>query len=206
MAYILGFFAADGNLSLNKRGGCYISFDSKDRQIILDVRNAIGSRNKISKRFNKTTRHIFFRLQIGSKDIFHIFQEIGFSTRKTKHLPFPNIPRKMLPHFVRGYFDGDGNIWQGEVHKKRKTKLKVLQLAFTSGSLNFLNSLKNTLNNFLKTGGSHIASKIGNYSRLQYSTNDTLKIYHFMYNNSAPSLFLKRKKKQFNERIRKLRL
>ena len=92
MAYILGFFAADGNLSLNKRGGCYISFDSKDRQIILDVRNAIGSRNKISKRFNKTTRHIFFRLQIGSKDIFHIFQD-----RKSTRLNSSHIQKSRMP-------------------------------------------------------------------------------------------------------------
>ena len=38
MAYILGFFVADGNLSINKRGGCYISFQAKDKQIISDIK------------------------------------------------------------------------------------------------------------------------------------------------------------------------
>ena len=205
MAYVLGFFAADGNLSINKRGGCYISFHSKDKQIILDIRKVINSSNKISKRFNKLNKGFYYRLQIGSKEIVEILQDIGFSTNKTNHLPFPNISSSVLSHFVRGYFDGDGNIWQGEVHKERKTKHKVLQLAFTSGSSNFLNQLKSSLGNLLKTNGSHVIGKNGRYSRLQYSTNDTLKIYEFMYNDCTSFLYLKRKKKQFDGNIKKMR-
>src|SRR3989344_9028123 len=94
MAYVLGFFAADGNLSINKRGGCYISFQSKDEQIILDIRQAIGSQNKISIRFNKFNKGKFYRLQIGSKEIVKILQDMGFNTSKTKHLPFPHVPQK----------------------------------------------------------------------------------------------------------------
>ena len=206
MAYVLGFFAADGNLSVNKRGGFYISFQSKDRQIIFDIRKAIGSENKISKRVNRLTRGFYYRLQIGSKEIVNVLQSMGFSTRKTRHVPFPHMPQNVLSHFVRGYFDGDGNIWQGEFHKKRKTKLKVLQLVFTSGAFDFLDQLKNCLNTFLQTGGSHTSSKIGNYSRLQYSTKDALKIYNFMYNTHIPHIYLRRKKQQFDERIKKLRL
>lgn len=206
MAYVLGFFAADGNLSINKRGGCYISFEGKDQQIILDIKNILGSQNKISKRNNKFNKRISYRLQIGSKEIVHTLQGIGFSTSKTKNLPFPHIPNKMFPHFVRGYFDGDGNIWYGEVHKERKTKLNVLQLAFTSGANDFLIHLRTCLHNILHTNGSHVVSKRGLYSRLQYSTKDALKIYKFMYNKYNSILLLKRKKQQFDRNIRKLRL
>lgn len=206
MAYILGFFAADGNLSINKRGGCYIAFHSKDKQIILNIKNAISSKNKISRRTNNLTQRFYYRLQIGSKEIVETFQNMGFSTNKTKHLPFPFIPQRMFNHFVRGYFDGDGNIWQGEVHKERKTKHKVLQLAFTSGSNNFLDKLKCSLFSVLKTGGSLVVSRKGTYSRLQYSTKDAFKIYKFMYNTRTPFLYLKRKKKQFDEHIYILRL
>ncbi len=206
MSYILGFFAADGNLSINKRGGCYISFHSKDKQIISDIRNNLRSKNKISKRVNKSSGGIFYRLQIGSKEIVMSLQVIGFRTSKTKHLPFPNVPTDMLSHFIRGYFDGDGNIWQGEVHKERKTKHKVLQLAFTSGAFDFLDHLKISLKKVLGTGGSHVVSKNGSYSRLQYSTKDALKIYDFMYNASGSFLSLKRKREQFDRNIRNMRL
>jgi len=205
MAYVLGFFAADGNLSINKRGGCYISFQSKDKQIIFDIRNAIGSQNKISNRINKLNSEEFYRLQIGSKEIVEILQGMGFSTKKTKHLPFPNIPKNVLSHFVRGYFDGDGNIWKGEVHKERKTKLTVLQLVFTSGAYKFLEQLKFFLNQLLRTNGSHVVFKDGAYSRLQFSTKDALKIYNFMYNVNKPYLCLKRKKKQFDKHIKEMR-
>lgn len=205
MAYVLGFFAADGNLSINKRGGCYISFQSKDKQIILDIKKIIYSQNKISTRINKITHNKFYRLQIGSKEIAKILQDMGFSTNKTKHLSFPNIPTGMLSHFVRGYFDGDGNIWKGEVHKERRTKLVVLQLAFTSGSYIFLNQLKILLNLKLKTNGSLIVFKNGAYSRLQFSTKDALKIYNFMYNTKVPCICLRRKKEQFGKYIKEMR-
>lgn len=206
MAYVLGFFAADGNLSINKRGGCYISFQSKDRQIIFDIRKAIDSNNKISTRTNKLTDNKFYRLQIGSRYIVDILQKMGFSTTKTKHLPFLNIPDNMLHDFVRGYFDGDGNIWKGEVHKERKTRHTVLQLAFTSGAYLFLSQLKISLNTLLGTNGSHVTSKNGAFSRLQYSTKDALKIYNFMYNTSTTLICLKRKKRQFDKHIRDMRL
>jgi len=206
LSYVLGFFAADGNLSINKRGGCYISFQSKDRQIILDIRNSIGSINKISKRTSKLTHHHFYRLQIGSKDIVNILLKIGFGKNKTKHLPFPHVPLNMFSHFIRGYFDGDGNIWRGEVHKERKTKLMVLQLAFTSGSYNFLEKLKKELGLLLGVGGSQVVFKNGAYSRLQFSTKDALKIYNFMYNTNSSFLHLKRKKRQFDKYVRNMRL
>jgi intein/homing endonuclease len=205
MTYVLGFFAADGNLSINKRGGCYISFHSKDKQIILDIKRAMGSNNKVSKRINKINNNELFRLQIGSKNIVNDLIKMGFSTSKTKHLPFPYIPQKLLSHFVRGYFDGDGNIWKGEVHKERKTKLVVLQLVFTSGSYLFLHQLKTSLNHILGTNGSHVILKNGAFSRLQFSTKDALKIYNFMYNTNIP-LCLKRKKSQFDKHIKNMRL
>ncbi len=205
MTYILGFFAADGNLSINNRGGYYISFQSKDRQIISDIKDAMGSLHKISKRKNSLTNTSFYRLQIGSKEIVEGFQKIGFGKTKTKHLPFIKIPKVMFPYFVKGYFDGDGNIWQGKVHKERRTSHTVLQLAFTSASSEFLYQLKNKLTSLLKTTGCLVTSKSGSYFRLQFSTGDALKIYDFMYNTSTVSLCLKRKKVQFDRYIANMR-
>lgn len=204
-AYVLGFFAADGNMHKNKRGGCYISFQSKDEQIISDITRVCGSSNTVSKRKNISTNTYFYRLQIGSKSIFEHLHTIGFGTSKTKHLPFPNIQDIFMHDLIRGYFDGDGNVWYGEIHKERKTSHMVLRVAFTSCSKEFLNHLQNYLSFTLKTGGSLISFKNDTYFRLQYSTRDTLKIYNYMYNTSTPLILLKRKKEAFDGYIQNLR-
>ena len=39
MAYVLGFFAADGNLTIGKRGNYYLEFNSTDKDIIEKIRS-----------------------------------------------------------------------------------------------------------------------------------------------------------------------
>ena len=111
---------------------------------------------------------------------------------------------KYFKHFVRGYFDGDGNVWTGDVHKERKTKLLVLRVVFTSCSKNFLDLLRlklaefNILQGVLRKGS-------GNYYRLQYSIRNSLKLYDFMYNDyDTSNLFLRRKKDVF-EKYKRMR-
>mgnify|MGYP001795332478 FL=1 len=120
-------------------------------------------------------------------------------------LSIPNIPNNCFNDFVRGYFDGDGNVWTGYVHKERETKLLAIQTVFTSCSEKFLNSLKFKLDAFDINKG--VLSKgRGNYYRLTYSINNSLKLYDFMYNSLGTSrLFLKRKKGVFEKYI-KMRL
>ena len=135
-------------------------------------------------------------------------RELGFSERKTKSLVIPNIPEIFFSDFVRGYFDGDGNIWQGEIHKERKTKHKVLKLAFTSCSYDFLQRLHSKLQSFGLNGGCVYKSKNRHFYRLQFSTADALKLYNFMYNRKVEDffgLFLNRKKEVF-EKFKRLRL
>ena len=201
MAYILGFFAADGYITHNKRGAYFWCIQITDKDILEKIKIAIKAEHKISSRIPKRkTEKILYRLQIGSKEMCNDLYNLGFSEKKTKSLCLPNIPRKYLHDFIRGYFDGDGNIWQGEVHKESKTRHKVLQLAFTSGSHAFVNQLKSTLNCVLKTNGCHVVSGDKSYSRLQFSTKDALKIYDFMYNSCIEdSMFLRRKKRIFDK-------
>lgn len=202
--YVLGFFTADGSLVQNKRGGCYFAIQSKDKQIILEIKKVMKSEHKISNRKDKRTSSIFYRLQIGSKEIYKDLVNLGFSGNKTKNLPILKINKESFFHFVRGYFDGDGNIWFGVVHKKRKINHKNILLAFTSASFDFLNFLSLSLNKILGVRGSLFKGKT-NYYRLQYSKKDALKIYFFMYNSNVPFICLNRKKKAFEKAINSLR-
>jgi hypothetical protein len=209
MAYVLGFFAADGYITMNKRGGQFWCIQITDKKLLESIKKTIEAEHKISIRLpRKIEENILYRLQIGSIEMCNDLRKLGFSERKTKSLAIPNIPQKYFSDFVRGYFDGDGNIWQGEIHKKRKTKLRVLKLVFTSCSYEFIKKLHTKLSFFDIKGGCIYRPKNKQFCRLQFSTFNALKLYNLMYNNNNKDfsgLFLYRKKKIFEKYI-KMRL
>jgi hypothetical protein len=207
MAYVLGFFAADGYITVNKRGGQFWCIQIVDQKLLESIKKEIQADHKISIRLSKKPKeHILYRLQIGSIEMCNDLRNLGFSERKTKNLVIPNIPKKYFSDFVLGYFDGDGNIWQGEVHRERKTSHEVLKLSFTSCSLEFIKELQNKLFLFGIEGGCIYRPKNKQFCRLQFSTLNALKLYNFMYNKMDTSeLFLKRKKDVFEKYI-KMRL
>lgn len=201
MAYILGFFAADGYITINKRGGQFWCIQIKDRNLLEQIKNVIQSEHKISTRITKNGESIMYRLQIGSVEMCEDLKVLGFAERKTKSLVVPNVPEKYFSDFVRGYFDGDGNVWLGMIHRQRKTQHLAIQVMFTSCSRIFLKILWERLNSRGSEGGSIYKAK-GNYYRLQFGTRDTLKLYDFMYNHKSHSkerLFLERKKEIFEK-------
>ncbi|MEA2112529.1 MAG: LAGLIDADG family homing endonuclease [Patescibacteria group bacterium] len=201
MAYILGFFMADGYVFSSKRGSNYFAIQIKDKELLFSIRSVIGSEHKISKRIHNKDKSIFYRLQIGSNEICEDLARLGIKERKTYRLKLPNnIPKKYFGDFVRGYFDGDGNVWTGFVHKNRKTQTFVIHTVFTSCSKDFLNSLHN---NIQKEGilGGGISCKRSAFC-LKYSVKDSLKLYNLMYNGLGNSLFLPRKKDRFEKFIK----
>lgn len=50
MAYVLGFFAADGGITINNRGGYYIDIHICDGNLLYKIRKVLESDHKISKR------------------------------------------------------------------------------------------------------------------------------------------------------------
>lgn len=199
MAYILGFIYADGNLVKTKRGTYFTAFYTADYDLIFSMREKIGSNHKIS--FQDGKGNGVYRLQIGSKELFYVLGKIGITPNKSRRMRLPKIPKKFVGDFVRGYFDGDGCVWTGEIHKNRKTRTNGILVVFTSASTFFLKSLSNLLNEFGLVGGSLFKSKQGNYGRLQYSTLNALKLYKIMYNRPC-TLLLTRKKVIFEDFIK----
>lgn len=203
MAYVLGFFAADGYITVNKRGAHFWCIQITDRQLLLSIKHILQAEHIISARPHKKKHKTLFRLQIGSKEMCNDLRRLGFSERKTKNLSIPQIPNKYFCHFVRGYFDGDGNVWLGYVHTDRKKPSLSIRVMFTSGSVDFLKMLHVHLRPGYVLGGSLYVSK-KNYARLQFAREDSLKLYECMYNKCHPELgdlYLKRKKKIFERYI-----
>ncbi len=196
MAYILGFMYADGNIVETKRGTHFVAVYSADEDILVGIKKCFESDHKLSKKVSKTG--VVYRIQIGSKEWFADLAMLGLFPNKTKRMQLPHIPSEYFGSFVRGYFDGDGNVWAGFINRSRKTPTRVLQAGFTSGSHEYLVSLRNVLQSMGIQGGGLHASKVGNYSRLILSTRDALKLYKIMY-NAPHKLYLKRKKVVFEQ-------
>ncbi len=139
-------------------------------------------------------------MQIGSIEMCDDLRKLGFSERKTKSLAVPHVPEKYFSDFVRGYFDGDGNVWVGNTHKKSKNAHLSIVTMFTSCSVSFLENLHKRLALCGIKGGCLYSSQ-KNYSRLQLSIEDSLKLYRFMYNSHIlrNKLFLQRKKSVFQK-------
>lgn len=197
MAYVLGYLFADGALiNANKSSRtCYITITSKDKQIIYQIRDALGSKHNIyirkpglmyirGKQYLRSSQ---YTLRIGSKKMFTDLATLGLQSRKSLIMTFPQIPNKYLSFFLRGYFDGDGCIYVGK--SKESLRLSVI---FTCGSANYLSSLKDKLNLILGLETSIQFYEAYAY-RLIYRNNNGLKILNFMYKNLAKAPYLERK-------------
>mgnify|MGYP001585620673 CR=1 FL=1 len=198
MAYVLGFFAADGNMIKNNRGAHFVAFYSTDKDIIEKVRIALNSNLKISLKNKQSVNSHWkdsYQLQIGSKEIFNDLLKLGMTPNKSLTVRMPIVPKKFLSHFLRGYFDGDGHVSVSTYQKNdRKNKSTIIITGFTSGSEKFLEGLWKVLKKYRIIEGGTLYHNQG--YRLCFSTHDSLRLYNFMYQKEK-SLYLGRKKSIF---------
>lgn len=196
MAYVLGFMFADGNMVENKRGGFYIAIYTADEELLIRMRDSMKSDHKIAWR--KGELGGCFNMQIGSKEMFGDLVKLGLTPNKSKRMILPNIPSKYFGDFVRGFFDGDGHVWTGIIHKDRTNPMVGILTGFTSASTDFLISLHNELKARGIVGGSICMVKNKNCARLSLARGNSLKLYEIMYNRPH-TLYLARKKSVFDE-------
>ena len=109
----------------------------------------------------------------------------GFDNNKTFSLKFPDyISDKLLPHFIRGYFDGDGHI---NFTPRRNSVMVFSQMV---GPLEFINGChlylhkNNVKSNYYKEGSI--------YRLKVYGVKNNRLFYNLLYNNS-PTFYLERK-------------
>lgn len=204
MAYVLGFFAADGCISKNAtRQNYYLDFTSTDLDVLEKIKSAMQAEQKISKRERNERWNLPYRIQIGSKKLFYDLYKIGFTPNKSKTLTFPNVPNKYLSDFIRGFFDGDGysNFCFYYARDRRKMR-KTLCCGFASGSELFLRELRERINKLSGANGGTICTHSNNFT-LSYSIKDTGKLFNFMYNNLSKKVYLERKYLKFKTDIQK---
>ena len=117
-AYFLGFLFADGNNCMQK-STIRIALQEKDRDILEKLRIDIGSNKPLCLKSSENKRNNGegydykdqYALEIYNKHWCERLSELGCVPNKSLVLKFPDyLSDEMLPHFIRGYFDGDGCI------------------------------------------------------------------------------------------------
>ena len=114
LAYIVGFFLADGHMADHSKVKHYgIFFSVGDKDIVEKIANVCGYKNTVKKYIHKTTTlSTMYKISISSKFVWKFFENLGFSHRKTFTTRIPKqIPQELMHHFIRGVFDGDGSIF-----------------------------------------------------------------------------------------------
>lgn len=118
-AYILGFLYADGSNCMSKRT-VSISLAEEDKDILERIRLEIGNERPLEF-IDYSDKHDFgymyqnqYRLLLFSADICRALESYGMVPNKSLILQFPTLNKELLPHFIRGYFDGDGCLCRGK--------------------------------------------------------------------------------------------
>ncbi len=203
MAYVLGYFTADGCMFINPRGSRYIGFYSTDYELILKVRKILNSKHKIGVwEYENLKWKKRYQIQIGSKRMYQDLTNHGLMPNKSKVLKLPSIPKTYFRHFVRGYFDGDGGISLGNYFKKDRNKPTfILHTHFVSGSKYFLKNFFKTLKKQAKLRGGCIYYKKSDCIALSFSIKDSLRLCKFMYESVQSDKFLERKYNIFQKAL-----
>jgi hypothetical protein len=142
-----------------------------------------------------------YRMQIASKQMAEDLSRLSVVPGKTTRLSLPPVPNRLFGDFLRGYFDGDGNIWVGTTHTNRENSDTGILVSFTSGCESFLSDLAIELRDRGITGSFF---KIKNRAawRLQFSTNSSILLHRLMYDDLSGKLFLPGQRSRFTEYIK----
>lgn len=112
--YFLGFFAADG-CNKEERNNITIKLQEGDKGILEKFKKLLDSDRPIysgqDKGDSRKTVSNYVTLNLTSKYFCQRLHELGLPKAKTYIIQFPKyVPDKYMRDYIRGVFDGDGNI------------------------------------------------------------------------------------------------
>lgn len=179
-AYWLGFLFADGNVVLQPSPALQLCLSTADEEHFRKFISMIKSEYKVS--IHNYKRPVI-QTRISNKKIVDDLIKLGCVPQKTFNLTFPTLPEELIRHFIRGYFDGDGCIYNGK---------KASAIIFL-GTENMLTEIKSKL----PIGIESSIRKVKNiYSYRIHLNESRLKaITKYLYEDAT--VYLNRKKAKF---------
>lgn len=199
-AYWLGFLYADGNVYIQKgkngqsKGGrVEISLQESDMYHLKKLLNDISADDdfpidKKTTQLNDKT-YISYRVLLNSIDMCKQLIAHGCVPQKSLILKPPNIDDKLICHFIRGYFDGDGCVSYNSINHN-----SIANILGTKEIIEYIRDKSGILSKnirCLKNGITH---------SLYFDSNSDLVIfYNYIYNDA--SVYLDRKKDKYDQFI-----
>lgn len=197
-AYWLGFLTADGWISKNKNSNsCAIGIELQygDKEHLKNFNKSLSGNYKITDRWRKcpisTTDKVNHTccIRIYSQIMYDSLINLGFSNDKSYSVCIPNIPKNLMRHYIRGYFDGDGCF---------TCTNRSFRVAFISASKSFIHDIVNVLrDNSIQINE---ASYISSYDTVMYrpeihKDSEKIKFLNWIYKDC--SIYLDRKYKKY---------
>jgi intein/homing endonuclease len=183
VAYVIGFFLADGNVGWNR-----IKFSNNNFEILSKIKTILSSSHPI--RECSQSKGKCFDLTIVDRDLCNNVLALGIPKRKSLIATIPDIPDSLFIHFLRGYFDGNGS--------SRYSKKGGLAIRITSGSRTLLEELKQHIETIIHIKGSAVKCDKGkqNAWRLYYCGSRALTLGNAMY-DGVDDLYIPYKREPF---------
>lgn len=192
-----GFLAADGCVDSEGRVRLYLH--SKDKRHLEKFQLFTNKPNKVQHTENYPDRCAF---EFTDKDMCD-YLTAYFNIIPVKSLIY-EMPTWMddreFSHFLRGYFDGDGCICESFSNAASKTATLYATITGSDPAIEYIASrLKTTLGISGPVQRRNKYSTTGNpYSTVKYSTNKSIELLRYLYNNSEEENRLDRKFELFH--------
>ena len=173
MAYLLGFIAADGNVS-KKHHNLTITLAETDIDFLQQIKNELGGREV--KVYQNKDGFTSCTWGCASRQIRKDLEKYNIVPDKTFSFTFPeNLPRNFWRDFIRGYFDGDGSIFED---------MNGIRFSICSATRDVLEKINNY---FFESCGTSKQSIYENKKDknveyvLRYRTQDSINIFNHLY-------------------------
>ena len=173
-AYFLGILYADG-VNSPERNSVAITLQEKDKAILEKLNNLLQPTKplqyvKLKKGNNQ------YRITMVSKHISQKLSDLGCTRVKSFTLTFPEwMPKDLIPHFVRGYWDGDG--WIG------KRAMTIVSTEMFCNSLSDILNADLDINTYIRAR--HPERKTTTRMMEVSGRNKCIKLIDWMYSNST---------------------
>lgn len=194
-AYWLGFLMADGCIYKNR---LTIALQEKDAVHIQLFLNSLNSSHPVhiyeAKRYESrrvVAIHKTANASINSTHLTNSLATHGVVPRKTFNLRWPDIDSSLVPHFIRGYIDGDGGF-----SVDQSPRFKTPQIIFyVTGYRPFIERMQEILIdecNLNKTKSRYRIKEQRKTISIQYRGNRQVKrICNYLYHNAK--IYMERK-------------
>lgn len=191
-AYFLGLLYADGSMSKEHYHSLKIILQKRDLHILEELRKDIQP----TKPFYYIKNGKYIGLDFTNKYLYSDLVELGCIPNKTHKLVFPTIDQKLIHHFIRGYYDGDGCL-TGSFQKKYKiNRVKKWKWSIVSTE-SFCKSVQNLITVHSKIDCRHPTHNNSTRNLNVCGRENIFNLLNFLYKDAT--VFLQRKFDKYQE-------